>query len=639
MLSNILIIKKLLLALFVCPLLTFSQELNFSALNVDSALSQGADSVIRHEEITIDLSNEGKLKTTIYRVVTVYNKSGLSDVNAYAGYDNNSKVTSIEAVIYSLLGEEKQKIKKRDFKDVSAVSGGSLYEDSRVLYLEYTPTSYPFTIRFTSETESETTAFLRPWMPVSKYESGTQFSQFTVIHNPENTLHTKSTNFEGYDIVKEETPDKTTWTARNIAPISWEYRSKSLDQRVPRVKCFFDSFYLEGVPGIAGNWKDFGKWMHDELVSDTQDLDAQTTTQVKNMVADLPDDEAKARAIYQYVQDKVRYISVQVEIGGWKPMKASDVERLSYGDCKALSNYTQSLLKAVGIKSYYTILYGDTNKESLETDVVAMQGNHVILGVQLGDEIKFLECTSQEKPFGYMGVFTDDRDVLLITEEGGELARTTKYAQDDNVEAIAANFALDSLGNLAGSISRNSKGIYYSSRMQLDHKNEKDLTDYYYNTWDGINSLLVTNVELKNNKQDVFFNEDMKFDAPNYASKINTNYLMRVNPFALSRDAIPPRYSNRKSNFIILRGTIEKQELAIHIPENFKVSSLPDPVEISEDFASYTVSYKIKDGIIYYNRILRLNEGDYPVETYENYREFYKKVVRLDSQKVLIEKT
>ena len=630
--------KKLFLILNVVCATAFSQNLELSALTVNPELSQGADSVLRNEEITLDLSDPGKLKTTISRVVTVYNKVGLGDVAAYAHYDNNSKVNDIEAVIYDMAGREKDKVKKRDFKDFSAVDGGTLYADSRVLYLDYTPTSYPFTIQFTSETTSETTAFIRPWMPISKYDSGTEFSKFTVIYPPEQKPHIKETHFEGYAIEKEELEDRTIWTAKDIAPITWEYHSPALDKRVPRVKCFFDSFYLEGVPGIAKTWKDFGSWMYNDLVKDTQDLDEATLAEVRALVANLEDDEAKARAIYQYVQDKVRYISVQVEIGGWKPMNASDVHRLGYGDCKALSNYTQSLLKAVGIKSYYTVLYGDPGKESLETDVVAIQGNHAILGVQLGDEIKFLECTSQETPFGYMGTFTDDRDVLLLTEDGGKLARTTKYEQDQNVLKLYADFKFDVNGGLEGSLSRSSKGIYYSSRMQLDRMDQKELTDHYYSTFDAINNLSVSAIELNNDRLGITYDERMKAEASNYATKVGEDFLLRPNTFALTRDAIPPRYAERKSDLIILRGTIQNQEVRIQVPEGYAVDALPEGEKIEEAFGSYTTEYLLEGSELLYKRSLKFNEGQYDKAAYETYRDFYKSIVKQDNQKVLIKK-
>ena len=632
-------IRTLALILFVIPLLTFSQNKeDFSALTVDPALSKGADSVLRYEDITLDFSDEGKLKTTIDRIVTVYNKTGLRDVRAFAYYDNNSKVKAIEAVIYDLMGNESSTIKKRDFKDYSAVDGGTLYADNRVMALDYTPTRYPFTIRFTAETLSETTAFVRPWMPVSAYDSGTQYSKFSILHKPEDSLHVKATNFEGYDIEVEETPDRSVWIARDIKPVSYEYKSPALAKRVPRVKAYFDRFYLQGVPGVGGTWEAFGKWMYDDLIKDTQDLDPAVIAEVQNLVKDLPNDEAKVKAVYQYLQDKVRYISVQVEIGGWKPMKASDVHRLSYGDCKALSNYMQSLLHAIGVKSYYTVLFGDHSKESLDTDVVAMQGNHVILGVQIGDEIKFLECTSQQTPFGYMGTFTDDRDVLLLTPEGGKLARTTKYDQQDNIEQIVAHVELDAAGNLSGDYTEMSKGIFYSSKMSLENKDQKDLNDYYYENFSGVKSLAVSDIKLQNDRENVIYEEQLKLNARNYASKIGTDFLAKINPFSWSSNRIPPRYTDRKSDFVILRGLIRQHEITFKIPEGYKLGAIAEPVFMEEDFGSYQTEIEVVGDTVNYKRTFKLNEGTYAVDAYETYRQFYKDVVREDNQKLFIEK-
>jgi transglutaminase-like putative cysteine protease len=44
----------------------------------------------------------------------------------------------------------------------------------------------------------------------------------------------------------------------------------------------------------------------------------------------------KAKKIYQYLQNKTRYISVQIGIGGFQPVTAADVDRLGYGDCKGI---------------------------------------------------------------------------------------------------------------------------------------------------------------------------------------------------------------------------------------------------------------------------------------------------------------
>ena len=83
------------------------------------------------------------------RVVTVINKNGLGAINAVSGYDKTSSINNIEAIVYDAFGNEIKKIKRKDFKDQSAVDGISLFSDDRVVFLDYTPITYPFTVEFT----------------------------------------------------------------------------------------------------------------------------------------------------------------------------------------------------------------------------------------------------------------------------------------------------------------------------------------------------------------------------------------------------------------------------------------------------------------------------------------------------------
>lgn len=92
-------------------------------------------------------------------------------------------------------------------------------------------------------------------------------------------------------------------------------------------------------------------------------------------------------------------------------MLAKDVDRLGYGDCKALTNYTRALPQVVGVPSYYTIIYGDRQRRDLHQDFVSMQGNHAILAVPVKDQIYWLECTSQVHPFGFKAIL---RIIVLL---------------------------------------------------------------------------------------------------------------------------------------------------------------------------------------------------------------------------------
>ena len=156
--------------------------------------------------------------------------------------------------------------------------------------------------------------------------------------------------------------------------------------------------------------------MYYDLIKVTHDLSESTINEIQELVKNENSKIDKAKKIYQYVQDKVRYISVQVGIGGWKPFNASEVDKSSYGDCKALTNYTMSLLKAANIKSNYSLVYAGNSQRNIEGDFTSIQGNHVILNIpQDTKEDIWLECTSQKMPFGFIGDFTDNRDVLVIS--------------------------------------------------------------------------------------------------------------------------------------------------------------------------------------------------------------------------------
>lgn len=625
--------------LFLATFMSYAQDLKLSPLSVDPELSKGADSVLMEEIVNVDVTDYKTQKHSIRRVMTVYNKTGLSDVRAAVGYDDNTVVKYLEATVYDLSGKKIKTFHKRDFKDVSAVGSGTLYSDSRVMYLDYTPSRYPFTIVFESEEEHKTTVHIPSWSPVRTYESSTIYAEYNIYYNPDSGLHVKETNLDAISIERVEDKGHKRWIARNIPAVKWEALAPSFWDQMPTVKCTIEHFALEGVEGYAADWQTFGQWMNEKLLHEGLELPQNTIDEIKKYTAGALDDEERARLVYQYVQDKVRYISVQIGIGGWKPMAASDVDRLGYGDCKALTYYTKSLLEAVDVPSYYTFLYAGREKESIEEDIIALQGNHAILAVPLNDEITFLECTDQQVPFGYMGSFTDDRDVVMITPEGGKMVRTTKYDLEDNLIQSKANLELDALGAMKGAITIHSSGVRYAEKMSLKYEDEKEIKDYYLTLWGHVNEMKIDSFKLKDHRDEVLFEEEVEFMAPNYAKKIGDNFILKPNVFVEMSETIPPRYTARRTPFIINRSSVNRQETVFKLPQDYQVSFIPEPVTIKSDFGLYTISIELLDNNeLKYQRELQFFEGNYVSEKYEDYRSFLKSIASNDQLKLEVTK-
>jgi hypothetical protein len=259
---------------------------------------------------------------------------------------------------------------------------------------------------------------VRGWYPISNYFLSVESATY-IFKNPKRIpFRKKEMNFDGYEITKFESDSQMRYSLKNQKAIKYENYAISSREILPQLKIALNQFSLKGVKGQASNWKEFGIWMHDKLIKDRGILDEATKIKVLKLVEGVSDPIEKTKIVYQYMQDKTRYISVQIGIGGWEPIAANKVDKVGYGDCKGLSNYTKALLDVVGVKSYFTVVYAQ-QKRNIDKDFTSLQGNHAILNVPIKNaEDIWLECTSQTAPFGFLGSFTEDRDVLEITPEG-----------------------------------------------------------------------------------------------------------------------------------------------------------------------------------------------------------------------------
>ena len=468
-------LKCICLVFLLCLIKMNAQKDGYPVTLIPENLKTNVNSVVREQKEIIEISSISKMNIKTYKAITVFNKNGLFNIEAYEHFDKSRTIKSIEAIIYNQLGVELKKNKKKDFVDVSVAGDAGDITDSRVLYLNYTPTEYPFTIVYESEVETINTAFIPRWYPINDFDESIQKSEFQISYPSDLGFKYKEMYFESNTTTrKEELTNLIKFSVENIEAKKQEELST---YEFPYVISGLDKFSLEGVEGSAKNWKDFGLWINGKLLEGTNELSEETKKEVKSLTINIENSVEKAKVVYKYVQDKTRYVSIQLGIGGWKPMEAKKVDRLGYGDCKALTNYTKALLNEVGVNSYYTVIYGDRDKKDMIEDFVSMQGNHVILSIPNNEKYIHLECTSQTEAFGFLSNFTDDRLALIVKSEGGEIVRTTSYINEQNSKISKGIVRLDINGDLFATLEIKYKGIQYAtfvSGTNLSSQESKD---------------------------------------------------------------------------------------------------------------------------------------------------------------------
>ena len=608
---------------------SFSQtESAYNSFTVPIELKTKANAVVRYESKTVEILDYKKISIKKKRIVTIFNKYGNRHINAVEFYDDLREVKDMEAHIYDASGEEIKKIKERDFIDASAVSDFSIYEDDRVKYLKYVPLEYPYTVEYTSEVVYKSTAFFPSWRPVSGYYVGVEHAEYNIINTAGVELKVKKENFQGYDI---EEVSEHHFVANNIQGIKHEAYTSGLDNILPLYKVAMKKFYLEGVEGINNDWDGFGKWMYDRLLTGTDDIPLTTIDEVKRLTADVDDKMQRAKIVYEYMQDKTRYISIQVGIGGWKPMMASDVDKLGYADCKGLTNYTKALLEAVNVPSYYTVVYGGNNIIDIDSEFSAIEGNHVILCVPNNNENVFLECTSQTNPFGFTAGFTDDRDVLLVKPEGGEIVHTKVYEADDSVQKTVATINFDDTGSFTADVNIATTGFQYNLHEGIETQTKRDQQLHYKEYWDNINNITVDNIDIVNDKENIVYKESVKLSATNYASKSGNRLIFQPNMFN-KVTKIPPRYVERKLEFKIDRAFKDVDEFTIQLPETLKIEAMTEGKTVESKFGKY----QFKEDCLTTNPLQ--DKGNYEKEDYKAFRDFRKQIVKHDKSKIVLVK-
>ena len=198
-------------------------------------------------------------------------------------------------------------------------------------------------------------------------------------------------------------------------------------------------------------WENYAKWIM-LLNKDRNVMPDQSKKQAHELTKNAKSTEEKVRILYEYMQNKTRYVGIQLGIGGFQPFEASVVDQTGYGDCKALSNYMVTLLKEVGITANYTLIRAGANAPAMDISFPSSQFNHVIVAVPNETDTLWLECTSQTNPFGYLGDFTGDRYALMITDVGGKIVKTPAYTASQNTQRCTGDVFIELTGDAKAKI-------------------------------------------------------------------------------------------------------------------------------------------------------------------------------------------
>lgn len=620
------------LLLNVC--FSFSQT-DYSVDRIPKELLENAGSVVRINQIDFTVKSWSDAKLEVKYAITILHESHKEKAYFRQVFDKFSKINNIEITMFDQQGKKIKKVKSHDIYELSTFSASALFADIRQKVHTPDHFSYPFTVEHVYTISYDALLSYPSFFTYSDYNVSLEYGEFIVKVPLELRYSLQNTKQEPVQSQNEEM-FAYKWVFENIKALKKEEYDLRLSDLIPGVKTAPTNFEMKGYFGNSETWDNFGLWIY-SLNEGRDELPQSTKMEIVELTKNAESTREKVKLVYEYMQSKTRYVNVVIGIGGWQPFSATDVDEDGYGDCKALTNYTYSLLKAAGIQSFYTIIKAGDNVQDVERGFPCNQFNHAILCVPDENDTIWLECTSQRNPFDYLGTFTEGRDVLLITESRGKLVQTPPLNIDDNRRIRKATVIIDELGNAKAEIRVNYQGSYYDGMLGIYYLEGKRRMDWVRKNIHIRNfSLNDTHYSINQYLSELpFFVEEYFVFADRYVKKMGDRLLFDINFFNTKID-VPSVINKQESDIYIHRSQTRIDSLKFVIPDGYVVQSYPENDTLYTEYGTFSSQFSLKENTLIYSRKQLVNKGVYPSNQFDEFRSYLKKVSICDSQKVLV---
>jgi predicted transglutaminase-like cysteine proteinase len=405
------------------------------------------------------------------------------------------------------------------------------------------------------------------------------------------------------------------------------------------------SLFPPGGPVLNGfkDWDGMGKW-YINLVSGRMEASAQIKQEVATLTASKTTQFQKMQALAEFVQRDIRYVAIELGIGGWQPHPATDVFFHRYGDCKDKATLLRSMLHEIGVESYHLAIY--TERGAITPLTPAHHGfNHVIIAIKLPEgiderslvaviqhpklgRILFFDPTNDLIPFGQLPGYLQANYGLLVTPDGGELVELPQQPSSMNSIQRTAKLTLDSSGTLRGDVKETRLGERASSerwRLRTINNDNDRIKPIEALLASSLSSFRITHATLLNLQQtDQPFGFNYSFESNNYAKTAGN--LLLVRPRVIGNKGFGFLETKEPRMFPIEfdEPTRDTDTFEITIPAGYTVDDLPPPVDADYSFASYHSKTVINGNVVDYTRTFEVKELSVPVNKAEDLRKFYR---------------
>ncbi len=570
-----------------------------------------ANAIVLLDETVLQIAPGREISTRHRRVVKVLTAAGREEGYLAVAFDGETKIRSMNGWSIDPAGHE-YALRERDAIETT-VGDFELYTDTRMKLLKV-PADIGSIVAFEYERNERPHLMQSTWhfqenVPVL-------LARYQVVA-PGWTCDTRWLNYKAVDPV-----GPNTWEIRNVPAVLDEPRRPSTLTLAGRVGF---NFLYPNAKALA--WSDIARWF-----SDLAFPRGTATPQLQAKVRELTkDDDDPMVPLARFTQRDVRYVAVEIGIGGYQPHAAGEVFTNRFGDCKDKATLLRTMLKEVGIDAHYVLVHA--TRGATDPTFPSMHAfNHVIVAIPVSAEraknvkavithpklgkLLLFDPTSTLTPFGQLPESLQASRGLLVTAEGGEMIDLPALPAEVNQLHRIAKLQLDAKGTLSGTVEEVRSGnMAAGMRASLQALNAVERVRWIES---GLASHLtvssaqnVTIEYLDEPESDLVIR--YQITAPNYAKRVAD--MMLVRPRVLGQKAETLVDMKRTYPYVTEGPSLHSDEVEIKMPPTVKLDELPAKVEIKTPVVQYASGSTFEDGVLRYKRQYSLHAFTIPRES------------------------
>jgi transglutaminase-like putative cysteine protease len=597
------------------------------------------DAVLLYSERILTVHSPDKMKLVVREAYRILRPGGrhLGFVVAYL--NSERKITGMRGWSIPAQGKDFEvKDKEAIEAAIPDVDGSELVSDARVKLLRI-PGSEPGNI-VGYEYEEELRPFLLQFNWPFQAGNPVREARYTLQLPPGWEYKASWLN---YAEVKPVAVGSNTW--------KWELRDvKELrdEDAMPPERGVAGEMFLSLFPPGGGpnrgfsSWKDIGVW-YSGLTSGRRDPSAEIKQKVAALTAAEPDSLAKMRALARFAQRDVRYVAIELGIGGHQPHSASEVFTHRYGDCKDKATILSSMLHEVGVDSYYVVI--NARRGSVTPEMPVHDGfNHVILAVQLPESVAdpslvalmkhpkygrilFFDPTNEVVPFGQLPIYLQANYGLLVTPDGGELTELPRLPPETNGIQRTAKLTLETSGALRGDVHEvrlGAAGMWQRMALRNVSRDADKVKPIETELSHSLATYHLTKATVGNfDLPDQPFVYNYSFVADYYGKHAGNLLLVRPRVIGSKSAGFLDTKEPRKYpvDFEGLRRDTDTFEITL--PLGYEVDDLPPPVNEEHSFASYHSKTEVNGNVLRFTRTWEIKQLSVPLEKVDELKRLY----------------